>query len=32
MTQGANPFKASGTYIYENAEPLKIRNYGKLVQ
>ena len=32
MTQGANPFKASGTYIYENAEPLKIKNYGKLVQ
>ena len=32
MTQGANPFKASGTYIYENAEPLKIINYGKLVQ
>lgn len=31
MTQGANPFKASGTYIYENAEPLKIKNYGKLV-
>ena len=32
MTQGANPFRASGTYIYENAEPLKIKNYGKLVQ
>ena len=32
MTQGANPFKASGTYIYENAEPLKLKNYGKLVQ
>ena len=32
MTQGANPFKASGTYIYEKAEPLKIKNYGKLVQ
>ena len=32
MTQGANPFKASGTYIYENAVPLKIKNYGKLVQ
>ena len=31
MTQGENPFKTSGTYIYENAEPLKIRNYGKLV-
>ena len=32
MTEGANPFKTSGTYIYENTEPLKIRNYGKLVQ
>ncbi|MFT3920011.1 addiction module toxin RelE [Cloacibacterium sp.] len=32
MTQGGNPFKTSGTYIYENAEPLKIKNYGKLVQ
>lgn len=32
MTQGINPFKTSGTYIYENAEPLKIKNYGKLVQ
>ena len=31
MTQGINPFKTSGTYIYENAEPLKIKNYGKLV-
>ena len=31
MTQGENLFKTSGTYIYENAEPLKIRNYGKLV-
>ena len=31
MTKGINPFKTSGTYIYENAEPLKIKNYGKLV-
>jgi len=32
MTQGKEPLKLSGTYIYENAEPLKIENYGKLVQ
>ena len=32
MTQGTEPLKTSGTYIYENAEPLKIKNYGKLVQ
>jgi len=32
MTQGAEPLKTSGTYIYEQAEPLKIKNYGKLVQ
>ena len=32
LTEGTNPFKTSGTYIYENAEPLKIKNYGKLVQ
>ena len=32
MTEGTNPFKTSGTYIYESAEPLKIKNYGKLVQ
>lgn len=32
MTQGTEPLKLSGTYIYENAEPLKIKNYGKLVQ
>jgi hypothetical protein len=25
MTQGTNPFKTSGTYIYEIAEPLKIK-------
>lgn len=32
MTQGKEPLKLSGTYFYENAEPLKIKNYGKLVQ
>ena len=32
MTQGTEPLKTSGTYIYENSEPLKIKNYGKLVQ
>lgn len=32
MTQGTEPLKLSGTYIYENAEPLKIKNNGKLVQ
>lgn len=31
MTEGTEPLKTSGTYIYEHAEPLKIRNYGKLV-
>ena len=31
LTQGTEPLKTSGTYIYENAEPLKIKNYGKLV-
>ena len=32
LTQGAEPLKTSGTYIYENTEPLKIKHYGKLVQ
>ena len=32
MTQGINPFKTSGTYIYEIEYSLRIRNYGKLVQ
>ncbi len=31
LTEGKEPLKTSGTYIYEQAEPLKIRNYGKLV-
>ena len=31
LTEGKEPFKTSGTYIYEQTEPLKIRNYGKLV-
>lgn len=31
LTEGKEPFKTSGTYIYENIEPLKIKNYGKLV-
>ena len=31
LTEGKEPLKTSGTYIYENAEPLKIKNYGKLV-
>ncbi len=32
LTEGAEPLKTSGTYIYENTQPLKIKNYGKLVQ
>ena len=32
LTEGAEPLKTSGTYIYENTEPLKIKNYGKLVR
>ena len=32
LTQGTEPFKTSGTYIYENTEPLKIKNFGKLVR
>ena len=31
LTEGKEPFKTSGTYIYEQTEPLKIINYGKLV-
>ncbi|WP_277111820.1 addiction module toxin RelE [Chryseobacterium taklimakanense] len=31
LTEGKEPLKTSGTYIYEQAEPLKVRNYGKLV-
>lgn len=31
LTEGTEPLKTSGTYIYEHTEPLKIRNYGKLV-
>ena len=31
LTEGKEPLKTSGTYIYEQTEPLKIRNYGKLV-
>jgi tryptophan synthase beta subunit len=31
LTEGKEPFKKSGTYIYEQTEPLKIKNYGKLV-
>ena len=31
LTQGTEPLKTSGTYIYENSEPLKHKNYGKLV-
>lgn len=27
LTQGTEPFKTSGTYIHENSEPLKIKNY-----
>lgn len=32
LTEGAEPLKTSGTYIYENTQPLKIKHYGKLVQ
>ena len=31
LTEGKEPLKTSGTYIYEQTEPLKIKNYGKLV-
>ena len=31
LTEGKEPLKTSGTYINEQTEPLKIRNYGKLV-
>ena len=31
LTEGKEPLKTSGTYIYENTEPLKIKDYGKLV-
>ena len=31
LTEGKEPLKTSGTYIYEQTEPLKIKNHGKLV-
>ena len=31
LTEGKEPLKTSGTYINEQTEPLKIRNYGKLL-
>ncbi len=31
LTEGKEPFKTSGTYIYEQNVLLKIRNYGKMV-
>ena len=31
LIEGKEPLKTSGTYIYEQTEPLKIINYGKLV-
>ena len=30
MTEGTEPLKTSGTYIYENAEPLKLKFKGKI--
>ena len=31
LTEGEEPLKTSGTYIYEQTQPLNSRNYGKLV-